>query len=104
MRRSFCRSLLQGQQNRLKHTVQFSVNIRIEDAQNGVALALKELSAASVLSQLIVSYMRRSVDLDDKLAFPTHEVGEIRPDRLLPHELVACKAPVAQLRPKARLC
>jgi hypothetical protein len=47
--------------------------------------------------------MRRSVDFDDQRALAAQEIREVRPDRLLAHELVAREAAVAKLRPQARL-
>jgi hypothetical protein len=47
--------------------------------------------------------VRAAVDLDDDLALAAEEVGEVGPDRRLPHELEAAELAVAKLRPQLRL-
>ena len=47
--------------------------------------------------------MRRAVDFHDEHFFAADEIGEIRPDRFLPHEFEAVKTAGAQPKPKLAL-
>ncbi|HEY3779134.1 MAG TPA: hypothetical protein VGL35_13860 [Rhizomicrobium sp.] len=69
---------------------------QIPEPENTKTLAFQEFAANAIMFDIFGLGMLAAVEFDDQLRFETHEVGDIRADRLLSPELVPKKAAVAQ--------
>jgi hypothetical protein len=90
-------------QNRFAHHVECLIHFRIPEPQDLVAGAAQEGVAASVVGQFIVAGMSRAVDLHDEPLLAAGEIGDIWPDRHLPHELEPAELAVANDPPQPLL-
>jgi hypothetical protein len=48
--------------------------------------------------------MMAAIDLDDEAPLQAHEIDNVRPDRMLPAEVMAVDLPLEQLAPELPLC
>ena len=74
-------------QDRLEHPVEIAEHIKIPDAQYLVSFALQKSRPPRIVREFLIARMRRAIDFDDELALSAHKVGDIWPNRQLPHEL-----------------
>jgi hypothetical protein len=75
----------------------------VREAQNGKALALQPSIALRVTRPTRLGFVRFAVQLDDHACGGTEEIRDVGPDRHLPPELQATKAPAAHLLPEGVL-
>ena len=83
--------------NRFKYTCHVGQHVVVPKSQDSVVMIGKPFVAGNVA--LVVSVLP-SVDFNDETSFAAHKINRVRPDRLLPNELVSVQPARPQSIPK----
>jgi hypothetical protein len=90
-------------QQTIQHAVEVVVDAAVEGTEHAISLVSQILSSHIIASDLRFCAVRSTIDLDGDLSLPTHEINEVRTDRMLSDELQSAEPAVTQSRPQLRL-
>src|SRR5262249_49773202 len=88
---------------RLNHPVLVPVNLVIPEPDHRPSLALEKRRPRLIVSALLRRRVRRPIHLDNKLHRRADKVRIVRPDLLLPPELIPQQRPPLEARPEYHL-